>query len=262
MKHKLGCEKYSIDNCMLVKASVEEIGLIIKQYFGLNVYSNCHLEQYVNLDNVSWQEIERRRQVRETKPKKSFPSILWPLPIWQYDNQQWSLVPFSATEDSVAFALAILLETYTITFHDFNNVSIEEFKVFHTDKLIEHYRFGFECGQLPSDYWDINVVFDPYNDCSCEEHYFKSLVSRVTQSNMESALLAGKVNGKHDRGFLDARLKYYQAYIPLYEETPFYYRYDQQLDFQNFHSIVARMDIVILPSDWYYFDRDAPSLVT
>jgi hypothetical protein len=34
---KLGCEKYSLDSCIIVKASVEEISEVIRQYFGLQV---------------------------------------------------------------------------------------------------------------------------------------------------------------------------------------------------------------------------------
>lgn len=44
---KLGCEKYALDNCILVKAPVEDVNTIVRQYFALEMRSRCKIVDYV-----------------------------------------------------------------------------------------------------------------------------------------------------------------------------------------------------------------------
>jgi hypothetical protein len=262
--HKLGCETHAIDNCILVKASVEAVSNIFKQYFELEVRSNCKLADYINMHNASWKEIERQREVSKSKPKKSFPPILWAVPIWRYCGHQWTIIPLSGREESIAFALSLLLNTQTIIFHDSSHASVKEFKIFYHDRLIEHYLFGFECGEIIPDRWDIKIEdcdFDP--PWSNHQHFFKSSSRQVAELEIRSAVLAKK-HDKYDRGFLDSCLKYYKAYIPLLEETPYDYRYwdESNSDSQQWNALVEQMDIIVMPSDWSYFDRNVPTHVT
>lgn len=251
---KLGCDRDSIDSCILIEASVESIATVFKQYFELEVRSNCKLADYINAREASWQEVERQGEVRKSRPKKSFPPVVWPVPLWQYCNHQWTILPLPGTEESIAFALSLLLNANTITFYDCNNASFKEFKVFGSDRPIEHYVFGFECGLIVKDYWDISIEDSEFSAWDTYEHYFKSSVRQVTESEIRLAVLSKKET-KHDRGFLDRCLKYYKAYIPILEETPYHYYGKPELDLTQWDNIVERMDIIAMPSDWGYYDR-------
>ncbi|MEM8642115.1 MAG: hypothetical protein AAGG51_25385 [Cyanobacteria bacterium P01_G01_bin.54] len=81
---KLGCDLDSLDNCILIKASVGEVSTIIEQYFGLEVRSHCKIADYVDVEEAANAEIERRRQVHKSRPDKSFPSLSWGYPCWRY----------------------------------------------------------------------------------------------------------------------------------------------------------------------------------
>ncbi|PSB50406.1 hypothetical protein C7B77_22845, partial [Chamaesiphon polymorphus CCALA 037] len=143
---KLGCEKYSLDSCILVKASVEEISKVIRQYFGLQVQSECQLVDYINADRDSSQEEDRQREILRSNPKKSLPPISYPFPFWQYLDRQWTYLPFFRGDDSIAFAFASLLNTDAICFFDSHHAIHNEFKVFRNDRLVEHYLFGGDFG--------------------------------------------------------------------------------------------------------------------
>lgn len=258
---KLGCHKYALDNCILVKASVEAVSTVVKQHFELEVQSHGKLADYIDAKNASWKEVERQRQVRNSRPNKSLPPVLWAIPFWRYLNHQWTILPLSGAEDSIAFAFASLLSTDTITFHDSDHASVSEFKVFHNNKFIEHYLFGYECGKLLEDYWDISVNFELFESRSeHQEHHFKSLIRQATESEVRMALAARK-NDKDDRGFLNACLKYHSAYIPQLEETPYHHHVEWNSDFQKWDSIVEQMDMIIVPSSWSYLDWKVPDRV-
>jgi hypothetical protein len=250
---KLGCDKYALDNCILVKAPVDAVSTVVQQYFDLEVRPNCKIADYVEASNVSWNEVERQRQVLTSKPDKSIPPILWAIPFWQYLNHQWTILPLSGTKESIAFAFALLLNTDTITFHDSRKASYNEFKVFRQDQLVEHYLFGFECGIDFEHDWDIKIEDSEFDDWSHYEHRFRSSVRKVTEAELRTAFLARK-HDKDNRGFLDMCLKYYKAYIPLDEEAPHHYHGEWNSDFQKWDSIVERMDIMIVPSNWSYVD--------
>ncbi|MEP0872935.1 hypothetical protein NDA01_24260 [Trichocoleus desertorum AS-A10] len=85
---KLGCDKYALDNCVLVKASVEAVNVVIQQYFKLELRSQCKLADYVAANDASWREVERQRQARKSRPDKSLPPVLWVVPFWRYLNHQ------------------------------------------------------------------------------------------------------------------------------------------------------------------------------
>jgi hypothetical protein len=246
---KLGCDKYALDHCILVKASVEAVNTVIQQYFSLEVRSYCKITEYVDTHKASWQEIRRQQQVRNSRPNKSLPSILWAVPFWQYSDHQWTTLPLSGTEESIAFALALLLNTDVITFHDSDHASFNEFKVFRKDQLIEHYLFGFECGKDFRNDWDIKIEdfeYDPWG--GSYEYRFKSSIRQVTEAELRAVFLARKED-RDGRGFLDACLKYYRAYIPLTEETPYHFHGERNSDFQKWDSIVERMDMILVPSN-------------
>lgn len=249
-----------MDNCILVKASVEDVSTIIKEYFELEVRSNCKLAQYIEDRNAAWQEIERQRLIRKPRHKSS---IVWGFPFWRYLNHQWTIMPVSGTKDSIAFVLAALLDTNTITFHDDDNACFSEFKVFHSSKFIEHYLFGLECGKmLEEEYWDTIVDFEHYPYWfSGQHHHFKSSIRQVTEAEIKLALEPRKHN-RDDRGFLDACLKYHEAYIPIIEETPYHYHGERNLDFKSWDSTVERMDIILVSSnDWKNLAGNAPNRV-
>ncbi|MDX2212171.1 MAG: hypothetical protein SFY66_02665 [Oculatellaceae cyanobacterium bins.114] len=257
---KLGCDKHGVDNAILIKASVAEVSWVIQEYFGLEVRSCCQLAEYIASWKASWEEIERQRQVRKSRPEKSCPPIVWATPFWQYLNHQWVFLPLSGTQDAIAFAFASLLNTDVITFHDSDNVSLTEFKVFRSDRLIEHYLYGDESGKPIDHYWDISTSFEYFGDRP-DPHYFKSAVRQVTESEIREALAARKQDNRGDRGFVDACLKYYGAYIPLLEETPYHYYGNWNTNYQDWDAIVERMDMMLVPSNWKYADRIVPNQV-
>jgi hypothetical protein len=257
---KLGCDKYALDNCILIKATVEAVSTIIQEYFALKVRSHCKISDYVDANKASWAEEEQQRQVRKSRPNKSLPPVMWVVPLWQYLNHQWTILPLQGTEESIAFALALLLGTDTITFHDSRHASYNEFKVFRKDQLVEHYLFGFECGKDSRDDWDIKIEdseFDTWN----YEHRFKSSIRQVAEVELRAAFLARKQD-RDNRGFLDVCLKYYRAYIPLVEETPYHYHGEQNSNSQKWDSMVERMDLIVAPSNWSYADWKIPDRVT
>lgn len=176
-------------------------------------------------------------------------------------NHLWTVLPFSGTEESIAFALALLLDTDTITFYDSRYASHNEFKLFRKDRLVEHYLFGDECGKDFKNDWDIKIENLGIYAGSNYEHRFKSYVRQVTEAELISAFLARKQD-RDNRGFLDSCLKYYKAYIPLQEEIPHHYHDERNSGFQKWDSIVERMDIAIVPSDWSYFDWKVPERIT
>jgi hypothetical protein len=259
---KLGCEKYSLDSCILVKASVKEISEVICQYFGIQVQLNCHLIDYVNADRDVNREQDRQRQILRSNPKESLPLISYPFPFWRYLDRQWSILPFFQGDDSIAFAFASLLNTDAICFNESRHVVYREFKVFRQDRLIEKYLFGSECGEIIIDDWDINL--DNIGDnfyWSAHEHHFKSSIRAIDESEIRSAFLSRIENGD-DRGFLDQCLKYYGAYMPLMEETAYHYEREENIDSQQWDSCVERMDIAVGAYNWGYFDRNVPSRVS
>lgn len=258
---KLGCDKNSLDNCILVKAPVEAVSTVVQQYFALEVRSHCKIADYVEANQASWAEVERQRQVSKLRPDKSLPAILWAVPFWQYFNHQWTILPLSGTEESIAFTLALLLNTDAITFYDSSNASHNEFKVFRKDQLVEHYLFGFECGKGFKNDWDIEIEDSEFDNWNNYEHRFKSSIRQATEAELRSAFLARK-HDRDNRGFLDACLKYYRAYIPLHEETPHHYHGEWNSDFPKWDSIVERMDIMVVPSNWSYVDWKVPDRVT
>lgn len=259
---KLGCDKYALDNCILVKESVESVNAIVREYFELQVRSNCKISDYIDSKSASWKEVNRQQEIRSKRPNKSLPPVVWAVPFWQYLNHSWTILPLSSTENSIAFAFASLLNTETITFHDSDHASVSEFKVFRNDQLIEDYLFGFECGEVTKEYWDINIEnFEFYDNWLNHEHHFKSSVRLVKESAIRLAVLERR-HDRDDRGFLDACLKFYNAYIPTLEETPYHYDDERNADFQKWDSMVERMNMMIIPSDWKYPDSKVPDRVT
>lgn len=259
VSQKLGCDKYALDSCILVKATVEAVSTVVQQYFALEVRFHCKVADYVDAEKASWQEVERRRQVRDSTPNQSVPPILWTVPFWRYFNHQWTILPHSGTEEAIAFALALLLNTDVITFHDCD--CFKEFKVFRRDQLIEHYIFGLECAKDFKDDWDINIEDAEWYGWDNYEHRFKSSIRQVTEAELRAAFLARK-HDRDDRGFLDACLKYYRAYIPLEEESPYHYYRERNSDFQKWDSIVERMDMMVVPSNWSYVNWKIPNHIT
>jgi hypothetical protein len=75
----------------------------------------------------------------------------------------------------------------------------------------------------------------------------------------DAPAVSSRKHDRDDRGFLDECLKYYDAYIPLPEEAPSPYNDAWNSDFQN--STVERMDIMFVPSNWRYFDRNVPKKI-
>ncbi|MEP0872934.1 hypothetical protein NDA01_24255 [Trichocoleus desertorum AS-A10] len=111
--------------------------------------------------------------------------------------------------------------------------------------------FGFECGKDFKNDWNIQIEDSEFDDWSNYEHRFKSSIRQVTEAELRSAFLAKK-HDKDNRGFLDACLKYYKAYIPLREETPAHYHGDGSSDFQKWDSVVERMEMMIVASDYSF----------
>jgi hypothetical protein len=272
---KRGCDKYALDNCILVKAPVEAVSKVVQQYFAIEVRTDCKMADYVAADRDAWKEVERQRQVRQSRRDKSLPPIRWAVPFWRYLNHQWTVLPLSGTEEAIAFALALLLNTDSITFHDSDHASYSEFKVFRRDQLVEHYLFGFECGKDFHNDWDIKFEdseFDnwrhdghrfqnPDRQATEYEHRFKSSIRQVTEAELKSAFLARKEN-RDDRGFLDASLRFHNAYIPLREETPQDDHGEWDSDFQKWDELVEKMDMMVVPSNWRYVDGKVPNRVT
>lgn len=258
---KLGCEKYSLDSCILVRESVEAVNTIIQQYFELEVQSHCSLVDYLDARKAAWIEVERQRQVRKFRNRKSLPPIIWAVPFWRYCNHQWVVLPLSGRDDSIAFALAVLLNTDAITFYDSPRASCNEFKLFRKDRLVEHYLFGFECGEDLKNDWDLKIEDSQFDEWNLYEHRFKSSIRQVTEVEIKSAVLSKKYN-RDNRGFLDVCLKYYKAYIPLLEETPYHYHGESNSDFKKWNAVAERMDIMLMPSNWSHVDWNVPDRVT
>jgi hypothetical protein len=279
---KLGCDKYALDNCILVKAPVGAVSIVVQQYFALEVQTDCKIADYVAADRDAWKEVERQRQVRRSRRDKSLPPIRWAVPFWRYLNHQWTVLPLSGTEEAIAFALAALLNTDTIIFHDSDHASYNEFKVFRRDQLVEHYLFGFECGKDFHNDWDIKFEDSEFDNWShdghrCKipdrqaieyEHRFKSSVRQVTEAELRSAFLSRKEN-RDDRGFLDASLRHHNAYLPLWEEipqgwekTPQDHRGNWNPDSKEWDELVEKMNMMVVPSNWRYVDRKVPNRVT
>jgi hypothetical protein len=262
---KLGCEKYSLDSCILVKASVEKISKVVRQYFGLQVRENCKLIDYINADLGSRQEEDRQREILIPNPNKLLPLISYPFPFWRYLDRQWTYLPFFQGDDSIAFAFASLLNTDAICFFDSHHAIHNEFKVFRNDRLVERYLFGGDFGSNIMNYLGddsyLNFECNEFSEFVVYEHYFKSSIRQITELEIKSAFLSRKED-RDDRGFLDRCLKYYGAYIPLIEETPFHYEGEENLDFKQWESYVERMDIAIGVYNWSYFDRNVPTRVS
>ncbi|ABW30371.1 hypothetical protein [Acaryochloris marina] len=64
ISQKLGCYKYSIDSCILIKANVEAVTSVIREYFELEMLSHCTLSDYIDAEKGAWNAVERQRQVR------------------------------------------------------------------------------------------------------------------------------------------------------------------------------------------------------
>jgi hypothetical protein len=154
------------------------------------------------------------------------------------------------------------LNTDAICFNESRHVVYREFKVFRQDRLIEKYLFGLECGEIITNDWDINLgnLVDNFY-WSAHEHHFRSSIRTVDESEIRLAFLS-RIENNDDRGFLDQCLKYYGAYMPLMEETPYHYEREDKLDSQQWDLCVERMDVAIGAYNWGYFDRNVPSRVS
>jgi hypothetical protein len=258
---KRGCDKYAFKNCLLIKSSVAEVAAIIGQYFDrLELYQSCKIDDYRGAKKRFWQEQENQRQIRKERPKKSLPPLLCPVPFWQYYNHEWTVLPLSGKEDGIAFTLALLLDSEAITFHDSKHASFNEFRVFSGDRLIERYIFGSECGLKLDEDWDIVIKVAEFSEWSIYEHRFRSSVRQVSAAEIRAAFLSRK-HERDNRGFFDACLKYYNAYIPVLEESP-YHDSDQNAVDLWLTSSIERMDMILMPSNWSYVDRAVPDRVT
>ena len=174
LSQKLGCDKDSIDNCILIKASVESVSLIFKDYFALKVYSACNLQQYNNLQETSWEEISQRKSL-----------IHEPYAIWRYSSHHWTIITLNSDDERLSFLLALLLETHVISFSKSRRGECNLFRVFYKDKVIEDYKFGSDYGDYFDSYYDINLIFKPYD---IGKHYFKSSVRQVVENDLITAL--------------------------------------------------------------------------
>jgi hypothetical protein len=222
ISQKRGCDKSAFANCLLIKSPIDHVSTIIGQYFDrLELYQCCKIRDYYNANHEFWQNQDCQRQIRKERPKKSLPPSLRPVPVWQYHNHEWTVLPISGQEDCVAFTLALLLGSEVITFYESKHASFNEFRVFSQDKLIEHYIFGFECGLEVQEDWDISIEVAEFSEWSIYEHRFRSSSRQVSEEELRAAFLSRK-DERDDRGFLDACLRYYGAYIPVLEESPYY----------------------------------------
>jgi hypothetical protein len=250
LSQKLGCDKDSIDSCILIKASVESVSSIFKDYFALNVHSNCNFQQYNNLQETCWDEVSQKKSV-----------IHEPYAIWRYSNHHWTIITLNSNDERLSFLLALLLETHVIAFNKSRKCEGNQYKVFYKDKVIEDYIFGSDYGGNFDSYYDINLIFKPYDNWDeMGWHYFKSSVREIVENDLISAL-SSEENNKNPRGFLDKCLKYYKAYIPTFEETPDYFGSKNSLSFELWDQAVERMDVVIIPSNWMYSVGKVPSRV-
>ncbi|BDM79194.1 hypothetical protein [Acaryochloris marina] len=253
ISQKLGCHKYSIDSCILIKANVEAVTSVIREYFELEVLSHCTLSDYIDAEKNSRREVEHQHQVSQSRPSKSFPPIRWAIPVWQFKGHQWAILRLSGAEEALAFALSLLLQTTVITFYDSDNVNYKAFRVFGNECLLEHYLYGAECGEIPPNYWDI--IFEDYDADTFwyRDHHFKSVIRSVDETELRQAAISRKLDWD-DRGFLDTCLRYFEAYIPLWEETPHHYHSEDRTTFHQWDNNVARLDLILMPSNWKYLD--------
>lgn len=233
---------------------------MIREYFDLEVLPDCRLSGYVDAKKNAWTEVERQRQVRHSRPHKSFPPIWWPIPVWRFKGHQWTILWLSGTEEALAFTLSLLLKTTVITFHDSDHASYKEFKVFGDKCLLEHYLYGAECGEILTNYWDI--IFEDYDADTFwyRDHHFKSAIRPVNKTEFRQAAMSRKLDWD-DRGFLDTCLRYFAAYIPLLEETPYHYRSEDKSTFHLWDNSVNRLDLILMPSNWEYLDWTIPKRI-
>lgn len=260
ISQKLGCHKYSIDSCILIKANVEAVTSVIREYFELEVLSQCTLSDYIDAEKNSRREVEHQHQVSQSSPNKSFPPIRWAIPVWQFKGHQWTILRLSGTEEALAFSLSLLLKTKVITFEDCDNAHCKEFKVFGDECLLEHYLYGAECGEILPNYWDIIFEDDDADTFWCRNHHFKSAVRTVNETELRQAAISRKWDWD-DRGFLDTCLRYFEAYIPLLEETPYHYHSEARTTFHRWDNNVVQLDLILMPSNWKYLDWTIPKQV-
>lgn len=275
--NKRGCDRDSF-NLILVKADVDSISKIFIEYFELKVYDRCSLKQYLELNDNAYREQDRlqslfreKRRDKKRKKNKGKPRkipINYPLPIWQYRNHNWSVVFLHGDNDSVAFAFSILLDTDVITFWESKYAVCSEYKLFRNDKLVEHYRFGSECGKLFNDrYWDLIIKCQDktslFPDLDAEEHQFCSSIRKVTAENITRDLDT-KRDLLRDRGFLDSCLKHHDAYIPTDGEMPWDYgdrNSPHDLTIEQWNNSVERLDIIMRSNYWSYYDRNVAQVI-
>ncbi len=276
ISEKRGCHKDSL-NLILVKDSVDSISRIFTDFFELQVYSNGNIKQYLQLEEDARSErielqsmwskapIDKRKKIA-TKLRDLV--VLYPILVWRYYNHEWSILLISGDNDQIAFVLSTLLETDVITFWESKRVCFSEFKLFRKDELVEHYNFGLECGKLYEKYWDLIVECesDPelFTGVEAEEHKFCSSIRQIRKEEIKLAV-DNKRKFLCDRGYLDTCLRYYDAYLPDYEETPLDYSISSlqnDLDIQNLHNAIEQMDIIMMTNNWSYYDSKVPQQVT
>ncbi|ABW30373.1 hypothetical protein AM1_5417 [Acaryochloris marina MBIC11017] len=120
--------------------------------------------------------------------------------------------------------------------------------------------YGAECGEIPPNYWDI--IFEDYDADTFwyRVHHFKSVIRSVDETELRQAAISRKWDWD-DRGFLDTCLRYFEAYIPLLEETPHHYRSEDRTTFHQWDNNIARLDLILMPSNWKYLDWTIPKQV-
>ena len=264
--HKRGFNINSID-CILVKADINTINSIFTEYFELKVFSNCHPRKYLKLYNkcknkhLKLESILRIISEKERdKIKNRISNLLYPSPIWKFLNHNWSVLSFNGNQYDIAFAFSTLLNTDVVTYWIPKHDNCRELKLFRSNKLVEHYQFGSQCGQARDNYWD--AVIDLRARFRLESHRFCSSIRQVTAGEIKQAI-EQTLGSSDNYGFLDDCVKYYDAYFPREDESPFNYIYPQSNStMRKFQNNLERMDIVMLPYSWSYQDWKVPQEVS
>lgn len=257
-----GCDREPL-SLILVKADVSSISKVFTEYFELDVYKNSHLKRYLQLEEdayyarIKLQSESKKSLIKQSQKTSDFPTL-----VWRYHGHQWSIVFLMGKNDDIAFAFSTLLDTDVITFWDSKHCCCSEFKLFRSDMLVEHYRFGLESQAYydDRDYWDLVVECETDWLQGLEAHKFCSSLRTVTAQDIKLAVESKRAL-LHESGFLDTCLRYYDAYLPALENTPLNEQ-DARHDFvQTWQNSVEQMDIVMRSNYWAYYDRNVPQLV-
>lgn len=237
---------------IFVKAPVEVVSSALSEHFSTECKINLSRESLAELAN---EQLDQRYRYF----------------LWQYKGHSWT-VWWAFADENVAFTLAFLLNTKAIVITYRGTSDWAGVKVFHNDKFIEDYRYGFDdrepnekighsfFGQksiLGHNYWDVETVqFIYYPNSplpSTYRHLFCSSIRNLTQIKVQNIL-----KSRFDEfGLLDRTLKFHNLYFPNCSEIPLPY-YHAVEDYNSLDFAVPRTDSILLSKEIFLWNNLLP----